>query len=208
MIRQLRGLMAPLLLILAALSFVCSSPAHAADHLDAPFVRQDGQTDINDMYIFHPGSPQDLSRTVLVMTVNPAAGVNSPTSFSTNATYDFLIDQNGDAREDLTFRAGFSGGGSSQQITLSLEDNGSSQILASGPVETTIQGSGGVLLFAGVRDDPFFFDLDGFNDGLAFCNGIVGEDFFLGLNVSAIVIDVPSSLLGSGQIGFWGVTRA
>ena len=79
----------------------------AADHLDAPTVRRDGRIDINDIYVFHPGgSPvdpqaaQNLSRTVLIMTVNPAAGLLSDTSFRPDALYEFVLDATGDARAD------------------------------------------------------------------------------------------------------------
>jgi hypothetical protein len=66
---------------------------------------------------------------------------------------------------------------------------------------------GGVSLFAGLRDDPFFFDLNAFKAGLAFRNP--GNNFFAGLNVSAIVVEVPASdFLASGSTGagVWGVT--
>lgn len=192
-----------------------STPALAADHLEAPFVRQDGRTDINDVFIFHPGNPQDLSRIVLGMTVNPAAGVMSSTRFNENAIYDLLIDQNGDAIEDLVFRVVFSSpiSGGEQQLNVSLiQSNGSTELLAAGLTEAVIEGGRDSLVFAGVRDDPFFFDNDRFNAGATFCfdppPGGVGDNFFVGLNVSAIVIEVPTSVLGSGQIGFWGVTRA
>jgi hypothetical protein len=36
---------------------------HAADHLDAPFVKLDGRVDINDLYVFHPFSESSLTRT-------------------------------------------------------------------------------------------------------------------------------------------------
>ena len=90
-------------------------PAFSADHLDAPTAKKDGRIDINDVYVFHPGSPQDLSRTVLAMTVNPAAGVISGTTFRAGANYEFLIDTNGDAKQDAIVRVQFkgSGGGSS-----------------------------------------------------------------------------------------------
>ena len=53
--------------------------AGGADHLDAPLVQADGRTDINDVFAFSNGS-----NTVLVMTVNPLAGVLSPTGKATH----------------------------------------------------------------------------------------------------------------------------
>jgi hypothetical protein len=61
-------------------------------------------------------------------------------------------------------------------------------------------GSHGVHFFAGVRSDPFFFDLLGFSNGLEFS----GADFFVDKNVFSIVLDVPNELLGSTpQVGVW-----
>jgi hypothetical protein len=54
-----------------------------------------------------------------------------------------------------------------------------------------------------VFDDPFFFDLNAFLT-VDFCNP--GTNFFNGLNISAIVLEVPSSWLGSSNIGVWART--
>jgi len=67
--------------------------------------------------------------------------------------------------------------------------------------------------FAGVRSDPFFFDLLGFlgsvkGEGTRRLGDGKQSDFFAGLNTLAIVIEVPNSQLGgSGRnIGVWGTT--
>jgi hypothetical protein len=87
----------------------------AADHLDAPAVKTDGRTDIGDLYVFHPeggGATQDLSSTVFVMTVNPAAGVISGTQFDPGARYEFVID-----------RFGVLNGGDAVEIALGAQNN-------------------------------------------------------------------------------------
>ena len=71
-----------------------------ADHLEAPLVALDGRTDINDLYVFQ--SPEDSSSTVLIMTVNPAAGALSPTTFDPDGDYIFKIDQDLADPEDAT----------------------------------------------------------------------------------------------------------
>jgi hypothetical protein len=53
-----------------------------------------------------------------------------------------------------------------------------------------------------VFDDPFFFDLAGFSDGFNF----TGDDAFAGANVSAIVLEIPSSELGGPNVGVWART--
>ena len=70
----LSGLIAGVILVAAGIAPGLSG---AADHLDAPFVKTDGRIDINDVYVFQ--SPTNADNTVLAMTVNPAAGVLSPT---------------------------------------------------------------------------------------------------------------------------------
>ena len=183
----------------------------AADHLDAPFVQRDGRIDINDVFVFHPGAPQDHSRTVLVMTVDPVAGALSPTTFHPEALYELKIDTDGDARADVSYRIEFDGSGPTQDVTLrcvpAARCGNPGAVLAQGQTGSTIPVSGGGSLFAGLRDDPFFFDLVAFQNSLAFGPGGVGSDFFLGPNVTAIVLEVPTSALGpNANIGVWATT--
>jgi hypothetical protein len=184
--------------------------SRAADHLDAPLVKTDGRVDINDVYVFHPqaGDSQDLSRTVLVMTVNPAAGAISGTSFRTvaDAKYRIEIDTDGNARPDKAVVAVFGKVGTDgrQRVNISLHLGDSVTPLASGMTDEVIV-NGSVKAFAGVRDDPFFFDLASFNDGATFCEP-EDTDFFLGLDTSAIVVELPTGMIGSGAVGVWGRT--
>jgi hypothetical protein len=82
-------------------------------------------------------------------------------------------------------------------------DGDKEKVLAKGKTGRTISIPGGGKLTAGVFDDPFFFDLNAFL-AVDFCNP--GTDFFEGLNISAIVLEVPSSWLGSNNIGVWART--
>ena len=59
--------------------------------------------------------------------------------------------------------------------------------------------SGDYEFFVGIRSDPFFFDLEGFQHDFEF----TGEDFFIDKNVFSIVLELPNTALGEGQIGFW-----
>ncbi len=188
----------------------------AADHLDGPLADADGRLDITDVYAFQ--SPKNHHNTVLIMNVDPGAGVLSPTTFHPDAAYDLKIDTDGDARPDITYQVRFSRPDHSgvQNVTLrrmpgsdSDEDKGESDdgvVLARGQTGRNIEVKGGGMLRAGLFDDPFFFDLAAFRNNLQFCPGGQGSDFFLGLNVASIVLEVPSSKLGT-QIGVWGRTR-
>ena len=95
-----------------------------ADHLDAPLVNLDGRLDINDLYAFKKGD-----NTVLVMTVNPLAGVLSSETFHPIADYDFKIDNDDDDVEDIVYRLNFSQASSksaapSQRVTLTKSTDG------------------------------------------------------------------------------------
>ncbi|MEZ6125036.1 MAG: DUF4331 family protein [Planctomycetaceae bacterium] len=174
------------------------SESRAADHLDSPSVGSDGRVDINDLYAFQ--SPANPNMTVLMMTVNPLAGVLSETSFHPSATYEFHIDNNGDAVSDLSYTVYFSSLRRGSQNVILLKQNGS--IAASGKTGMTLNVSGGGKLRAGLYEDPFFFDLNGFNDGFSFD----GTDFFAGMNVNAIILEVPSSALAGPNLAVWART--
>jgi hypothetical protein len=84
--------------------------------------------------------------------------------------------------------------------------NAESAVIASGETGHNIEVKGGGQLRAGVFDDPFFFDLAAFRNNLQFCPDGKGSDFFRGLNVASIVLEVPSATLGT-HIGVWARTR-
>ena len=188
---------------------VGGTPSTAADHLEAPDVAQDGRTDIADIYAF--ASPDYPDRTVLIMTVNPGAGVLSPTEFDRRATYQFRIDNDQDAKQEEAIKIRFGrvqeDGSQSVKILGSARGNGST-----GEV---IDLKNGGRAYAGTFDDPFFFDLVAFQDQVkgaggtrAFCDGDE-HDFFAGLNVSAIVLEVPTDSLtdDNSMLGVWAETR-
>lgn len=209
--RKLLAVLVPLVLMTVGLIVgPAAFPAGAADHLDAPFVKTDGRIDINDVYVFHPGESgqQRMGKTVLAMTVNPAAGVISGVTFRQEARYEFLIDTNNDAQEDIVIRATFLGVRSdgSQRMTLQLIKGGKTQVIAQGNTEQIIKGRQGTVAFAGLRDDPFFFDLNSFNAGATFCQA-GASNFFAGFNASTIVVEMPTAVVGSNKkVGVWGRT--
>ena len=194
------------LIIILAVGAV-AFPAGAADHLDAPGMTSpggDARLDINDVYAFQ--SPVNSNNTVLIMTVSPAAGVIGPVTFHPEGRYELLIDNNGDAKEDLKFKVGFSEPDGDGVQRVKLRQSGGS-IKADGRTGEDIPVRDGGVLRAGLFDDPFFFDLLAFlgSGGRTFCDGNQ-SNFFLGLNTLAIVLEVPSSALGANNIGVWART--
>ena len=194
-----------------------------ADHLDAPSLgsasvsptdvlsvnKVRGQLDINDVYVFDAAG----GGTVLAMTVNPAVNLIGPRTFQAGAEYRLNVDRTGDAVSDLRYTVTFGDPDARgvQHYTVKRGD----QAVASGftnDAKGKSQSRQGVRAFAGVRSDPFFFDLIGFlgsvrgqgTDRL----GVTPTDFFAGLNTLAIVIEVPNAALGGNgtNIGVWGTT--
>jgi hypothetical protein len=184
------------------------SPVPAADHLDAPDLRIQGQggRDINDVYTFL--SPNNPANTVLIVTVNPFAGMVNPfgtiseRTFDPGVEYQLQIDNNGDAVADVTYATTFTPAVGGVQ-TLTTTRNGAS--VATGSTGADVSLTGGGTLHAALFDDPFFFDLVGFNNNFNF----TGDNTFEGADVSAIVLEVPSTQLQDGantNIGVWART--
>jgi Domain of unknown function (DUF4331) len=191
------------------------TPAIAADHRDSPVVDDDPAADINDVYMFR--DPANLNRLVLVLSTYPLEDPRFATSYQYDPDVIFQIgfDTKGDGTFTSKVTASFSpltdGPGSQQTFTLTLP-NGKSvtgnvtkptiQAPEPTPIVTTQDN---ITVFAGPRDDPFFFDLIGFNRVVAkikatSVNGGPGTadpslfthiDAFAGFNVQALVIEAP-----------------
>lgn len=174
-----------------------AAPGGTADHLDAPLVAADGSTDINDLYVF--SSPNDEDSVVLAMTVNPAAGVISGTEFNENADYQIYIHNDLDGTQEATFSLSFDDGFAGPQ-RVKVGGPGLNPDANKGRVGDMIELTNGGKLWAGLTEDPFFFDLAGFQNGLAFD----GTDFFAGLDVAAIVLELPVDAVSDGSV--FGVT--
>jgi hypothetical protein len=192
--------------------------SEAADHLDAPGLTSpggDARFDINDLYVFE-GS--DASKTVMAVTVNPLATGDSRFLPVQKGSYFLRVDNNGDAVEDVTYGVSFIDRGEDQLVLIrqatgqqARADRPMGRFVGLGPVNETISLRGGGKLFAGLRSDPFFFDLGGFlgtvegaNNGRMLNDGSE-SDFFDSLNTLALVLEVDDDDLGS-DIGVWATT--
>ena len=227
--RAILAAVALTVLAAAALAAVVSGgpgSSAAADHVDAPGLTPPGgnlQLDLTDIYAWRARN----GNTVLAMNVNgltakgkrPVFASGSPAVARTRAvTYWFRVDNNGDAAADVNIAVSFGKANSRGVQELTVKRNG--KLLVEGqtsPAKSiTINRSGAVRAYAGLREDPFFFDLDGFINILSMEPGksFLGcksprTDFFAGQNVSAIVLELPASQLtrtGSSAIGVWSAT--
>lgn len=202
--------------------------ARTADHRDAPGVNEDPRADINDIYAFvNPNS----GNVVLAMTVNPFQIGGAPgIAFGQDVLYEFKIDNTGDNVEDLVVQTTFGPVvSSSTPQTFSVRGpakprtagTASSLLLTDSPSITgdangTVATATGnvVKAFAGVRDDPFFFDLIfgfrllGISPGGPLTRP-PGIDFFAGINCSIIALEIPPGVLrgtAGNVLRIWGTT--
>ena len=196
-----------------------------ADHLDAPSLgsisvspmdaisvsKVRGPLDINDVYVFDGAA----GNTVLAMTVNPAINVLGPTTFQPGAEYTLNVDWSGDAVADtrLVTTFGDPDARGIQHYTVKLDDRAVASGFTDGAKGKDHDRSG-VRAFAGMRSDPFFFDLLGFLGSIRGQGtdrlGVSPSDFFIGLNTLAIVVEVPNATLGGNGtgIGVWATTSS
>jgi len=76
---------------------------------------------------------------------------------------------------------------------------------------TSATSASGMQVFAGPRDDPFFFDLNQYHailGGTATAFNNPGSDAFAGTNIMCVAVEVPKTLLKStGKINVWLTTK-
>lgn len=84
--------------------------AHASSHREAPYITQHPKVDATDFYMFTSYEPGRSGYVTLIANYLPLQdGYGGPNYFSMdpNALYEIHIDNNGDAREDITFQFRF-----------------------------------------------------------------------------------------------------
>ncbi|MBK8520178.1 MAG: DUF4331 family protein [Ferruginibacter sp.] len=217
-----------LLSAIVAATLITGGVMYAADHIDTPAVT--GQsTDITDVYVFQG---QNTGNLVFVANTQGllAPGSTAAAKFDENTVIEFNIDNTGDAIEDLVIQCKYDAASNSMQVygpimpsekgtRSKLEGNITASVAvtaygAGSPVVVT--GVSGVTVFAGPRDDPFYFDLTQYSKVIAGTAtgflpklpvgtpvGTAGfaDDTFRGTNVLSLVVEVPKSLLGAQTSG-------
>lgn len=190
-------------------------PGHgilAADHLDPPARTDpavdstpDRPADIADVFAWHTATT-----TVLVLTFAGPVATTLPAFYDRDVLYKINI-SNTDATTTpnipITVKFGKGAGANQFGVQISGIPGVNGPIV--GPVDTTIVKDG-VTARAGLFDEPFFFDLQGFKDTvssghLAFNNK---RNFFAAQNDTAIVIEIPSDRINNAGhvLNIWGTT--
>jgi hypothetical protein len=213
-------------LVLAAIFAVSPAFLNASDHDDGETDTKGRNMNITDVYAFrerdqNPSAAAD--NLILVMNVNPRSVARQQYYFSTNARYEIKVERpanvnteptaGGLAEPDVTLRFTFGAPDTAtrrQPITLTKLVNdgvvssaviGTTTALADAPILN--DGGAGVIVFAGLRQDPFFFDVEQFFRVRAGALGIgpaavfrhPGIDFTWGYNILSIIVRVPVAFL-------------
>jgi hypothetical protein len=195
-------------------------------HLDSPIARQDIRLDITDLYVFR-------GETGTVFVINVCHSIFGPIpvpGYHPEGMYEFKVDLNGDAVEDLTYRLTFGERDAHGKQTYvvrritgadAVNPHAAGTIVAEGTTGQTVTTPAGLRAWAGEAGDPFWIEPDVLHAvGHAFQDGTVvdlagwdpsrAKNLFAGHTVYSIVLEVPDSelLADAGdqrRIGVWAV---
>ena len=213
----------PLAVALAVGVLVGGVPSvYGADHGDAPNASNDAAGDLNDIYAFL--DPNDNTQIVVVVTLRgfiPAGENANFGNFDHRILTAIELEVTGDAVADAFLAVTFSPQTSRSAtqtatitavplpsgtpITLFTAPTTISSAAPTAPPQTvTTNAATGIRFFAGMTDDPFFFDIPAFGRFVASVLAGTpdpsqltrGRDSFAGYNTMAIVVSLPRSLFG------------
>ncbi|MBO1418902.1 DUF4331 family protein, partial [Streptomyces sp. FH025] len=183
-------------------------------HLSGPNLRSphdDARLDMTDLFAFPAADAP--GRTVLILNVNPYAPTRAA-EFHPDAVYRINIDNDGDHRADVAYSFTFSPAAEGAQTVTVHRSTGTAarnhepagDVLFSSVAVTfgaapDVAEANGYKLFAGLRSDPFFADLEGIVNDFTW----TGKDAMANANVFGIALEVPDAELGPDPtIGLWG----
>jgi hypothetical protein len=195
-------------------------------HLDSPIARQDIRLDITDLYCF-----RGETGTVFVINVcHSIAGEVPVPGYHPEGFYEFKVDLNRDAVEELTYRIAFDerDAAGKQRFVLrriagsdAVLPHAQGDVIAQGSTDEIVTTAAGVRIWAGKAGDPFWIEPDVLHAvGHAFQDGTpldLGDwrperarNLFAGHTVYSIVLEVPDAQLlvdaqSDRRIGVWAV---
>jgi hypothetical protein len=192
-------------------------------HLDSPLARQDIRLDITDLYVFR-------GETGTAFVINVCHSIFGPIpapGYHPEGMYEFKIDLDGDATEDVTYRFTFDERDAKgvQRFALRRIDGAAATdphapgtVVATGATGQTVSAPGGLRVWTGKAGDPFWIEPDvlhavghAFQDGtaidLAGWDPAGAKNLFAGHTVHSIVLELPDGALPGrdGRIGVWAV---
>ena len=189
-------------------------------HFDTPTAKEDPRSTLR-LLLFR-GRP---GTTVMALTVNPNAGVGAPDTFRDEGLLAFRFDTNRDLREDVAFKVQFGApaqadGGEHRHVqTFAVRRATGADALKDAAGELIISRNTGRVVKADEAAwrtqasrpicSPPMAPVSVFRKALWSENRFAPEafqnrqNFFGGKNVTAIVLEVPSSLIGRGVVHAW-----
>lgn len=201
----------------AVLALAASAAVISADHAESPGADADPAADLADVFIFT--SPNSGSKTVAAITFGgrsaPRSRIDGSFYCDPDVLYTFNIDReapNGsfDNVPDVQVYARLATNGRGE-CGLQLENVPGAGGTFSGKTEEVFTSPTGLRAFAGLRNDPFFFDAEGYSALVASfaapgqSGDVVGafrltgnqprRDSFANRNVSAIVWEMDNVVL-------------
>ena len=187
---------------LAGLVLVPGQIALSADHLDPPLrtdiavdTTPDTAADIADIYAFH-----DATNLYLIATFGGPSATTLPAFYDRDVIHTINISTSLPASSsDITIRFRFGPGANPGETGVSVENLPGVNGAIVGPVEQILTKDG-VRGYAGLRDDPFFFDSQGLRESrtmgtIRFNNQ---RSFFHAKNITVVAIEIPRSRQGNG----------
>lgn len=150
-----------------ALAALTTFTARSADHAESPAADADPAADIADVFLFP--SPESGNRLVGAITFGgrpaPRSRIDANFYCDPRVLYSFQIDRANaagqfDSIPDVTIHARL-GSNRAGACGLQLENVPGAGGTFSGPVEQVFATPSGIKAFAGLRNDPFFFDAQG-----------------------------------------------
>jgi Domain of unknown function (DUF4331) len=180
-------------------------------HLDSPIARLDPRLDICDLFLF-----RGERGTVFVTDHSHSlGGEDIPRGFHPEGMYEFKIDANRDAIEDLTYRFTFGERDARRAQSYQLrrlagpearEASAAGTVIASGRTDEIVEINGGGRVWAGKAGDSFWIEPDSLKAvGKAFHEGTAidlsgwdpsrAKNHFAGHTVYSVVLEIPDEEL-------------
>jgi hypothetical protein len=214
--------------LIVVVGAIAPNYVQASDHDDGEVDTKGRNVNLTDLYVFREkdqnpqASDQDL---VFVMNTNPRSLARQQYFFSTNALYEFKVsrvankDETPTGKEDVTVRFQFGAPNKKgeQPFKAVIFGDGVTQVgegkttpLSPDPnaapfINNIPVGKNQLAVFAGLREDPFFFDVEqyfrvragalGMGPAVGFRPPGKALDFATGYNVNSIVVRIPRAIL-------------
>jgi len=197
-------------------------------HLDSPIARKDIRLDITDLYVFR-------GQTGTAFAINVCHSIFGPIpvpGYHPEGMYEFKVDANGDAIEEITYRLTFDErdkNGRQRYVVHCIKDADATDphapgiVVAGGTTGEAVTTPTGLRVWADKAGDPFWIEpdvlhavghalQDGTTVNLSGWDASRAKNLFAGHTVYAMVLEVPDQEFlaltgGNRRVGVWAMSR-